>query len=416
MRAKRQIKRPAAAAKVTVLKDLPALCLALLVIVGVALWVAGHTGTNFLSHSVSDSYTLQALAWREGQVKLAQDYPWLELAVYEGAFYVSFPPVPTIPMWLLSFPFGANTPNSLMTLLYLLSGCAAAFYLARRYMNRAHAAVLTVFIALGGSILDITVSGRGLSGAVWYQAQLLAFLLTMLSFLLIESKRGVWKAVSLVCIALAVGCRPNNGIYVPFLLFMLYRGVKKKTLAKTLAAMLPYVVVPALIACAYGAYNYARFGNPLEFGHRYLPEFTRSGDSFFDTSRLWHNLQTIFRAPEMLFSSLFFFTTGGFAVYLTNPMFVLGFGRMIEQTVERKAGALEAVLFVSILAHAFSLLLHRTNGGWQYGTRYLIDVVPALVYLFARGKKPIRLWESLPMGALALFNVYGCIVFQQLSK
>ena len=28
-------------------------------------------------------------------------------------------------------------------------------------------------------------------------------------------------------------------------------------------------------------YNLARFGNPLEFGHNYLPEFTRAADGQF---------------------------------------------------------------------------------------------------------------------------------------
>lgn len=414
-------------------KDLIAVGLCLLLVLCVAFLVAGVTQTDFLSHSASDSYTLQALAWREGQVLLPQDYPWLELAIYEGNYYVSFPPVPTVPMWLLSFVFGEQTPNSLMTLLYFLGSCAAAFYLARRYMGRLHAAVLTVFMALGGSLLDITVSGRGFSGSVWYQAQLLGFLLLMLSFLAMDSRQRGWHAASLVFIALAVGCRPTNGVYVPFLLYWLYwitanqeadgqvaNSVPRlhgrtQIFFKTLRAMLPYLIVPALIACVYGWYNWVRFDNPLEFGHTYLPEFTRSGDAFFDLSRIGPNLRNILRLPELFNGNLVFVIVGGFAVYLTNPMFVYGFGRMAENMVAKKVHILDALLFAFILLHAVSLLMHRTNGGWQYGTRYLTDVVPALLYLFVRSKKPIRLIEAVPMGALILFNVYGGVVFQYLS-
>ena len=53
-------------------------------------------GTQPFAHSDYDSYTLQALAWREGKISLGQDYPHLELAVYEGDWYVSFPPVPSL--------------------------------------------------------------------------------------------------------------------------------------------------------------------------------------------------------------------------------------------------------------------------------------------------------------------------------
>ena len=37
-----------------------------------------------LGHSAYDSYTLAALAWRDGHVPLSQNYQWLELAVYHG--------------------------------------------------------------------------------------------------------------------------------------------------------------------------------------------------------------------------------------------------------------------------------------------------------------------------------------------
>lgn len=52
-------------------------------------------GTLFI-HEPLDSYTLQALAWRKGEIYLTngQDYPWLELAIYNGKYFVSFPPIP----------------------------------------------------------------------------------------------------------------------------------------------------------------------------------------------------------------------------------------------------------------------------------------------------------------------------------
>ena len=431
--------------------DLLALSLTLCFILLVSLFVAAHTETNFLSHSVVDSYTLQALAWRKGRATLSGEYPWLELAIYDEAYYVSFPPAPSVPMLLLSFFFGEATPNSLAALLYFLGGCAAAFYIAKRYVSRVHAAVLTVFIALGGSLLDVAVSGGGYSGAVWYQAQTLSFLLTMLSFLWIESDRRSARAASLVAIALAVGCRPLQALYVPFLLFKLYHRMKQSTILQTIRAMLPYIVVPALVAAAYGAYNMARFQNPLEFGHRYLPEYTTSGDTVFDFAKVWQNLKQIFQPPRIVNGMLTFTVTGGFAVYLTNPMIPFCVVRFLEWGaqhwlhrgadgvlhgdtndaqngeamnsvyMERKPSSMEAkpsasdyLLLAAFIVHFVSFLTHRTNGGWQYGTRYLVDVVPALLYLFVRAKKPIRLWEALVMGGLVVFNVYGTIVFHAL--
>ena len=81
-------------------------------------------GTQPFAHSNYDSYTLQALAWREGRVSLGQDYPHLELAVYEGDWYVSFPPVPTLVQLPLTFLFGRETPDGLLVKLYV----SAAFF------------------------------------------------------------------------------------------------------------------------------------------------------------------------------------------------------------------------------------------------------------------------------------------------
>lgn len=395
-------------------RDLLCLLLGLAVVLAVALWVAGKTRADLLAHSAYDSYTKQALAWRAGRIALDGNYPWLELAVYEGDYYVSFPPVPAIPMWLLSFAFDEATPSGLMTLLYLLGAYAALFWLSRRHVPAGQAALLAVFVALGGSLLDIAISGDGFSGGVWFQAQMLGLLLTALAFCLVDGERRSGWAAGLICIALAVGCRPFNALYVPVLLWMLYRKLPKAPLAKALPAMLPYVAVPALIACAYGIYNIARFGNPLEFGHAYLPELAQAGEPMFVLSRLPENLLNILRPMRIVGGTLTFPIISGFAVYLTNPMIFLGAERGIERAIRKKGDITDALLGGLLLLHLLMLSMHRTNGGWQYGTRYLCDLLPALLFLFVRGRQNLRSWELVLMGALMVVNVYGMIVFHNL--
>ena len=384
-----------------------------LAVLSAAFLVASKTGTNFLAHSAYDTFTLQAMTWREGGVALSRNYPWLELAIYQGEYYVSFPPVPTIPMWLLSFAFGMDTPSALVTLLYLLGGYAAAFCLLRRHMPSGHAACFAVFVSLGGSLLDVAVSGTGFGGAVWYQAQTLAFLLTMLAMLLLDGGRPLGWAAGLVCIALAVGARPFNALYVPVLLWMLYLHVREERVPRGIVKMLPYIVLPALIAAAYGVYNYARFGNPLEFGHNYLPEFAQYGP-MLQPGCVWPNFKNTLRPVQLLQGALTFPNISGFAVYLTNPMFLYAGGRALAKALRREADGTDALLVAAALIHAATLLMHRTNGGWQYGTRYFCDVVPALVLLFSRARKPLRLWEAVPIGALVAFNMYATVVFHGL--
>lgn len=77
-------------------------------------------GTSPLTPGAYNSYTLQALAWRGGKTYLPADVPHLELAIKDGLYYVSFPPVPSIPLYFLSFLFGEAIPDGLLVMLYIL--------------------------------------------------------------------------------------------------------------------------------------------------------------------------------------------------------------------------------------------------------------------------------------------------------
>lgn len=374
--------------------------LGLLLLLTAALAVAGFTGGDLFSHSPVDSYTRQALAWREGRLDLPENIPELELAIYEGRVYVSFPPVPSLPMLLLSFVFGANTPNALMCLVYFLLAYAACFRLCARRMRGWEALAVAVFVALGGSVLDLVTSEGYFCGAVWYQAQLLGLALAMTAFYLADGESRAERALALIAIALAVGCRPFYALYAPYLVYILW-----KRLNRSVMRLLPYLIAPALIAAAYAAFNLARFGNPFEFGHAYLPEYTESGDAIFSVSRIGDNLRAILRPPHFEDGRLAFPKTLGFAVYLTNPFFIFCIARMI------RTKRCDWLLCGLIVLNALLLLSHRTNGGWQYGTRYLCDLLPALVAVFASCKRRLHPLEWAPMAALVAFNLYGTVAF-----
>ncbi len=388
----------------------------LAVLIALSAVIAVYTETDFFTPATFDCYTLQAMRWREGHIKLAENRPWLELAVYEGGYYVSFPPTPTVPMWVLSFIFGENVPAGFVTLCYFLLAYWVLYLLLERFLPRGQAALAAVFIQVAGSLLDMAVSGGGLAGGTWYQAQLFGYLLTLCAFYGLTSEKPRAWALGLIAIALAVGCRPLNAICVPVLMFMLYQRLRpaKDSLWHTLLAMLPYVAVPLMIAAAYGIYNFVRFGNPLEFGHHYLPEYTNSQDPIFTLANLPSNLKNILRPPELRGTAISFPNISGFAVYLTNPLLVFAAGRAIWRAARRRFDLLDATLLITAVVHAAALLTHRTNGGWQFGTRYLCDLLPALALLYAKGREKVTLWEGVPMGALMLFCVVGTVVFHRM--
>ncbi len=167
------------------------------------------TGTSGYS-----TYTLQALTWRNGKLSLGMDYPWLELAVYQGDWYVSFPPVPSIPLYLLTFFFGSQTPDHLLVKLYVLSGCLGCYYMLRKSgYDKASCAGFALFLSFATCLLTLTTNG-----AVWFQAQTLAYALTACAAACIFCYR---PTIGLFLYALSVGCRPFNALYGP-LLYLVY--------------------------------------------------------------------------------------------------------------------------------------------------------------------------------------------------
>jgi hypothetical protein len=364
---------------------------------------------NLLEHSPYDSYTLQAMTWREGRVSLAQSYPWLEIAQYRGREYVSFPPFPTLPMLLLSFFFDANTPSRIVSFAALLFAFACGYKIARRHGARpGFSAFSAVFFVLGCNAAEFA-----LYGGVWNLAQVMGLALTALSFYLAEDRRGAAQYLSLIAIACAVGCRPFQALYVPALLFIVGRNVSSaaKNRRAFWLAMLKRVLLPALIAAAYGAYNLVRFDNPLEFGHNYLPEFAQqSQHGQFSIAYMAQNLQNIVRLPWFEDGLLFFPTAYGFAFYLVNPLFPLYALTFVAALVKKKLTAADWIIFLTLIAHFSILLTHKSMGGVQFGTRYLCDLVPAMFFCYTArrgGSRSERALTCLLMLFGIAFNVYG---------
>lgn len=218
------------------------------------------TGTSGYS-----TYTLQALAWRNGKISLGMDYPWLELAVYQGDWYVSFPPVPSIPLFLLTFFFDDQTPDHLLVKLYVLAGCLGCYYMLRHAgYNKTASAGFALLLSFATCLLTLTTNG-----AVWYQAQTLAFALTACAAACVYCGH---PTTGLFLYALSVGCRPFNALYGP-LLYLLYvvQNYKTKSIHQIIRSLIPGTLLGLLVASGFGTYNYFRFGDIFEFGHNYLP-------------------------------------------------------------------------------------------------------------------------------------------------
>ena len=336
-----------------------------------------------------NSYSLQAARWLGGHLDLGQNYAHLEIAYFGGKYYISFPPFPSVALLPFVLFFGTNTPDMLLSVLIAAMGAFFAAKLALSYGKTENEAFfLSLFVTVGSNLLSIMCTGW-----VWFMAQTMAFTLVFAS--LFAAKEGK-STVSLFLWAAAAGCRPFSALCLPVILYLLNASGLRPS-RKTLLH-----IVPALCLCLfYAALNYMRFGNPLEFGHNYLPEFLMEPQ--FGLSYVWENIKTLFRLPEIREGALLFPKFNGFAFFLASPFFLvyfLAFGRQKKDKTDYMIGTL-------LLLHLLLFCMHRTMGGWHFGHRYTVDLLPLCFLGTMRlGATPAKAHVLLLLLGFAL-HVYG---------
>lgn len=173
-----------------------------------------------------------------------------------------------------------------------------------------------------------------------------------------------------------------------------------------------YLIIPAFIALSYCSYNYIRFNDPFEFGHNYLPEFTGAGNEQFGLQYLQENAYNIFLRPVTLLgdASLDIPQFNGFMFFVANPIFIIWFVMVIRDVSSKKMTLEKILLIIGFSATLLLLLSHKTFGGWQFGARYTVDLLPfvLLYFLFSNKGKPAK-WEFFLGSFALLFNLYGAV-------
>ena len=373
----------------------------------IVLWGIMHkiVGGSFFGATFYNTYTLQALAWRDGLLHLPHDYPYLELAIFEGEFYVSFPPLPSVILFPLTFLFGDQTPDNLLVKIYAAAACVMMYFSFKRAgYSRLSGGLFSFLFCFASSLLPLT-----LNGAVWYHAQALAFFLMVLSFCFFSLDL---PAPALFCYALSVACRPFHAVYALPLFFTYWRlnQIAGKSLDDTVSSLLPGICAGLSVAVALALYNLARFGTPLEFGHNYLPEFSFQGGIQFSLNHVLNNLKTfLWGSPLEMQNGVLVFKKFGYSMLIACPMLLLLLIYAVIDLFKKQMRWEKAVVIFSCIIHAFLLLLHRTFGGFQLGARYAVDLMPyAFFYLLLTPeKKKLSIAEGIFLALMLIFTVVG---------
>lgn len=334
------------------------------------------TGYGPLKQNVYNSYALQADSWRQGRLDLGQDYPYLELAVYNGKYYVSFPPFPSYILFPLTFIFGSNTPDALLMWFISLLSAGYLYRLALQFRLSEPLSALTTLTVILGSNTTFNMLNPG----AWFFAQNLCFLLAVMTIYYASNGKGGWALFFWAC---SVGCRPMQIFFLPVVLLILYIGEKKKSpelSGKKIVSNKIYWGIPAgCVALTYMVLNYLRFGSIIEFGHNYLPEFIRAEHGQFSVKYMSENLKSLlhfFQFDES--GKIVIDHFGNLSFMLASPCVIFAILTLLACILKKEYRIVifQSGIIACAIAYLAVTIMHKTMGGWHFGNRYANDILP----------------------------------------
>jgi hypothetical protein len=279
-----------------------------------ATWMTGGTFV-FRESDLFPNYNMLANAFAKGQ-SFIDETPPEDHSVWDGKRYLYFGPIPALIRMPVTLVFGRSVPTGLMIALFC-AGCAVLFVMTMNELTLAKDAsdaLLKVVFALlfafnGVSLLMTEIP------TIHHEAIAVAMFFLMVSIYLLARTRKRGKAVSpgaaaLMGLSLSC-CVASRATYllscvviaVVFVVWIRSR-LREEASPKSFAPVAAIVAIMTCAGCLLLVYNYARFGDPLEFGMKYQMSVYRDyllAGNFIRYEHIPYNLWSIFcRLPVTL--------------------------------------------------------------------------------------------------------------------
>jgi hypothetical protein len=197
---------------------------------------------------------------------------------------------------------------------------------------------------------------------------------------------------------LAFGNRTELLITLPLYLYLFWRqpngrvftwtnlehGVRKNS-----RMLIRFLSLPAILALATAAYNFARFHSIFDFGYIHIPEVAQ--EPWYQ-----HGLFSIHAIPWNIYTMLFqgyesfgyfpYIRPDGFgcSIFLASPFLCLLF---------RQGGRYKVMAWIAITVLTLVLWLHGNPGSWQFSYRYAMILLPWM-FLLLTGNGPAKISVS----------------------
>jgi hypothetical protein len=305
----------------------------------------------------------------EGRV---HEIPARDIESRSDTWYVSFPPGPAAVFLPFVALFGVELLDVLLTVLF----AALTPLLLLRALDRVRGECLeTHYWGAVAWLVATPFLFVASHGNVWFTAQVLGCLF-LLGYLgsAVEAEEPLRAGL---CLALAMACRPHLAFA-----FIWFVHEWRRT-ASPLSTLLRFAAPVAAIGVMMAGYNYVRFGDIFEFGHRFLDirwQTRMQEHGQFSLEYLSRNLRCAFWLWPQAQPAFPFFKVSlhGSALWLGAPWLILISAGGRELFRGRKS-----VLWICALIVALPALVYHNSGQRQFSYRFALDWLPFVLMAMA---------------------------------
>ncbi len=435
--------------------------LALLIyLVGLAVYFAFARPERLTEHTPFNHFALLAESWLEGRLHLGGPPPSYtqmnDFAKVGDNWYVAFPPLPAV--WLLPWVWLAGSAEGVrdgQAFLWLAPVAPAVLFLVLEKLSRLGMSERSRLENLALALLFAFGTVYFFSaeqGTVWFAAHVVGCLLLALYVLFaLDAERPLLAGLMLglgfmtrspllfaaplfalealrVCSAggavsasalpvsdlarTAESASPSGGGGPVRRLLAWYRRLDKRRLVKLYA----WFALPVAAALAITLWhNQVRFGEPFEFGYRFL---TVRWAERMERWGLFH-YHYLGRNLGVSLASLPYVTRGGaapfqinghgLALWFTTPMYLW----LLWPRLSAGARGVHRALWITTLAVAMWTLLYQNTGWVQFGQRFSNDYAVLLFALLAVGGRKLGKGFIAASVFAVVVNAFGAYTFDR---
>lgn len=366
-------------------------------------------------------FALLGEAWLNGRLDLGQAPPAYtgnnDFALYDGRWFVVFPPFPAVLLLpLVAWAGSAQGVADGQFFLWVAGSGPAVLFLALEKLGRmgtgagTRCNLLLAGLFAFGTVYFFTAE----QGTVWYAAHVVAVILGALYLLVaLEARHPVTAGL-----LLGLGFLTRTPLLFAFPLFVFEAVRVSRSRAdghadwRRLGALLGWFSVPLVVIGSLSLWhNAVRFGEPLEFGYRYLQIAWRvriESWGLFHYHYLAKNLGILLtslpyvtRPPQEV---PFQINGHGLALWVTSPIY-------LWLLLPRHRRPPHLALWLTVAAVALPSLFYQNTGWVQFGYRFSNDYAVFLFALLAMAKPRWRGWFGVAAVWAVVVNGFGAATF-----